>query len=223
MGTTKRVAELYCQNLNASSGTSFITTRFGNVLGSTGSVVPLFEEQIRNGGPVTVTHPEITRYFMTIPEAVGLILQAGAMGKGGEIFVLDMGEPVLIKELAEQMIRLSGLDPENDIHIVYTGLRPGEKLYEQLFHESEGLKGTNHPKLLLAKSRQVDWEWLLSEINALEGAARTRDVELILRHLVNVVPEFSGGNSDKPVQKTSAVKVQLQEVRAQKLAFQKGG
>lgn len=194
MGTTKRIAELYCQNLAERSNTKFITTRFGNVLGSAGSVVPLFEKQIKAGGPITVTHKDITRYFMTIPEAVGLILQAGSMGRGGEIFVLEMGEPILIKDLAEQMILLSGQKPGVDIQLTYTGLRPGEKLYEEVFHESEGLMGTNHPKLLLAKSRRVDWEWLSSELEELRQAAEGRDVEQLLQHLKNIVPEFSGGS-----------------------------
>ena len=190
MGATKRAAELYCQNLDRRSVTCFITTRFGNVLGSTGSVVPLFQRQIEAGGPVTVTHPEITRYFMTIPEAVSLILQAGAMGKGGEIFVLDMGEPVLIKDLAEQMIRLSGLEPGKDIEIVYTGLRPGEKLYEELLHKSEGLQPTSHEKLLLARSREVDWAWLQEKMICLEQAASSRNIDKLRACLQDVVPEF---------------------------------
>ncbi len=194
MGTTKRIAEIYCQNLNKRCDTSFITTRFGNVLGSAGSVVPLFQKQIEQGGPITVTHPEIKRYFMTIPESVGLILQAGAMGEGGEIFVLDMGEPVLIKDMAEQMIRLSGLDPGCDIDIAYVGLRPGEKLYEELLHESEGLLNTDHPKLLLARSRKVEWDWLQSEIDILEDAAVSRDIDLIKKHLRKIVPEYSNGS-----------------------------
>jgi FlaA1/EpsC-like NDP-sugar epimerase len=190
MGATKRVAEIYCQNLAARSKTRFITTRFGNVLGSAGSVVPLFQKQIENGGPLTVTHKDITRYFMTIPESVSLILQAGSMGKGGEIFVLDMGEPVLIRHLAEQMIQLSGLVPEEDIEIVFTGLRPGEKLYEEILHESEGLQPTEHPELLLAKSRQVEWDWLIGEFNSLQTAASSRKVEVLMTHLQNIVPEF---------------------------------
>ncbi|MFZ5797795.1 MAG: polysaccharide biosynthesis protein [Desulfobulbaceae bacterium] len=192
MGATKRVAEVYCQNLALRSQTKFITTRFGNVLGSVGSVVPLFEKQIKTGGPVTVTHPEITRYFMTIPEAVSLILQAGAMGRGGEIFVLDMGEPVRIQDLAQQMIRFSGLVPGRDIKIVYTGLRPGEKLFEELLHAGEDLQPTSHQKLLLARCRQVDWGWLAKEFISLEGAARSRDVELLKQHLRNIVPEYLG-------------------------------
>jgi FlaA1/EpsC-like NDP-sugar epimerase len=192
MGATKRVAELYCQNLANRSNTRFITTRFGNVLGSTGSVVPLFEKQIRSGGPVTVTHRDITRYFMTIPEAVSLIMQAGIMGAGGEIYVLDMGEPVLISDLAKQMIRLSGLEPDRDIEIVYTGLRPGEKLYEEIFHKSENLKGTSHPKLLLASSRKFEWEWLINALNELHQASLTRDMNLIIGQLQAVVPEYLG-------------------------------
>ncbi|MDT8334184.1 MAG: nucleoside-diphosphate sugar epimerase/dehydratase [Desulfurivibrionaceae bacterium] len=192
MGTTKRIAEIYCQNLAKRSQTRFITTRFGNVLGSAGSVVPLFEKQIQAGGPVTVTHPDITRYFMTIPESVGLILQAGAMGRGGEIFVLDMGEPMLIRELAEQMIRLSGLVPGRDIEIIYTGLRPGEKLFEEIFHERENLQKTNHPKLFLASSREVDWQWLQEELAALHRSASSRDISALIEHLRQIVPEYQG-------------------------------
>ncbi|HHL34685.1 MAG TPA: polysaccharide biosynthesis protein [Desulfobulbaceae bacterium] len=191
MGATKRVAELFCQNFSKRSATKFITTRFGNVLGSAGSVVPLFQKQIEAGGPVTVTHPEITRYFMTIPESVSLILQAGAMGGGGEIFVLDMGEPILIRKLAEQMIRLSGFIPDEDIKIVYTGLRPGEKLFEEILHESEGLQPTNHAKLLLARSRAVDWDWLLGELDVLREAAVSRAVGHLKEHLKAIVPEYT--------------------------------
>lgn len=192
MGTTKRIAELYCQNLAQRSKTKFITTRFGNVLGSAGSVVPLFEKQIKEGGPVTVTHKDITRYFMTIPEAVGLILQAGSMGRGGEIYVLEMGEPVLIRDLAEQMILLSGLRLGVDIEIQYTGLRPGEKLFEEVFHPSEGLLGTEHPKLQLAQARLVDWQWLNEEIARLKEAAQGRDLSRLTIQLKKIVPEYSG-------------------------------
>ncbi len=191
MGATKRAAELYCQNLDRRApATAFITTRFGNVLDSAGSVVPLFREQIARGGPVTVTHPEITRYFMTIPEAVSLILQAAVMGRGGEIFVLDMGEPVRIVDLAEQMIRLSGLEPGRDVEIVFTGLRPGEKLHEELFHESEPLVGTAHPKLLLAGSRELDWEEVRSMLDRLGSACASRDVEALIASLSRMVPEY---------------------------------
>lgn len=195
MGCTKRIAEILCQNLANRSKTRFITTRFGNVLGSAGSVVPLFEKQIQQGGPVTVTHRDITRFFMTIPEAVELILQAGSMGDGGEIFVLDMGEPMLIRELAEQMIRLSGLVPNEDIDIVYTGLRPGEKLYEELFHQSESLCGTAHSKVQLAESRQFSWQWLEQELQDLENAANSRDVDRLRHHLQKIVPEYTAGDA----------------------------
>lgn len=190
MGVTKRIGEVYCQNFDPHSNTRFITTRFGNVLGSAGSVVPLFQRQIENGGPVKVTHPEISRYFMTIPEAVSLILQAGAMGKGGEIFVLNMGEPVLIDNLAKQMIQLSGLKVGEDIEIVYTGLRPGEKLFEELLHEGETLQDTDHAKLFLARSRQVEWEQLICQLDELQKASVARDVKLITNILNKIVPEF---------------------------------
>jgi FlaA1/EpsC-like NDP-sugar epimerase len=189
MGMTKRVAEIYCQNLSARSATHFITVRFGNVLGSAGSVIPLFQKQIAQGGPVTVTHPEITRYFMTIPEAAQLILQAGTMGKGGEIFVLDMGEPVKIAYLAEQLIRLSGKKPGEEIEIIYTGLRPGEKLYEELFHESEKLAGTTHPKILLANSRSMDFAQLEQVLDGLATACEANDVREIYGLLSELVPE----------------------------------
>jgi len=160
------------------------------VLGSAGSVVPLFEQQIRQGGPVTVTHPEITRFFMTIPEAVSLILQASAMGQGGEIFVLDMGGPVKIDDLARQMIRLAGLEPGKDIEIRYTGLRPGEKLYEELFHEGELCEKTPHPKVMLAASRRVDWDELQTLLRRLKEDCRLRNIEHLKQGLRRFVPEF---------------------------------
>lgn len=190
MGTTKRVAELYCQSLNAAGGTRFITTRFGNVLASVGSVIPLFERQIAAGGPVTVTHPEITRYFMTIPEATSLILQAGAIGKGGEIFVLDMGEPVRIADLAEKMIQLSGLQVGRDIEITYVGLRPGEKLHEELFYAGEKLRKTAHPKLLLANNSADRTIEIGAGLEALAEAVAAYDEARSLNCLKALVPEF---------------------------------
>jgi len=161
MGACKRVAEIYCQQLASRSDTKFITVRFGNVLGSAGSVVPKFQQQIRHGGPITVTHPEMTRYFMTITEATQLILEASAMGEDGRIYVLDMGQPVLISELAEQLIRLSGREPGSDIAIVYTGLRPGEKLHEELFHNDENLTNTETDKIHLAATRDVPGQYFI--------------------------------------------------------------
>jgi FlaA1/EpsC-like NDP-sugar epimerase len=193
MGATKRVAELLCQALSRRSAMRLITVRFGNVLGSAGSVVPLFQKQIAAGGPVTVTHQEITRYFMTIPEACQLIMQAGVMGKGGEIFVLDMGQPVKVAYLAEQMIRLSGKVPGKDIKIEYTGLRPGEKLFEELFYEQEQLNKTGHKKILLAQSVPVDWERLNRLVDAMELACNNYDEatqRVLLRELVPEMVEL---------------------------------
>ena len=190
MGATKRAAEILCQNLDQTSATRFTTVRFGNVLDSAGSVVPLFREQIKAGGPVTVTHPDITRYFMTIPEACQLIMQAEAVGTGGEVFVLDMGEPVKIAYLAEQMIRLSGKIPGQDIAIDYVGLRPGEKLYEELFHEQEPLLETGFEKLRLAKARLYDNDAWSQNILALDEACRTQQPQTILAILRRLVPEF---------------------------------
>ncbi len=190
MGASKRIAEIFCQNFNQHSSTRFITVRFGNVLGSDGSVVPLFKAQIEAGGPVTVTHPEMTRYFMTIPEACQLILQAESMGSGGEIYVLDMGEPVSITYLAEQMIRLSGNEPGKDIEIVYTGLRPGEKLFEELFHEKERLVGTQHEKIFLAKHRKIEWELLDETIRNMDAACKSYDEEALLKGIAILVPEL---------------------------------
>jgi FlaA1/EpsC-like NDP-sugar epimerase len=198
MGASKRTAEIYCQTLSDQSATAFITTRFGNVLGSAGSVVPLFRKQIEAGGPITVTHPEITRFFMTIPEAVSLILQAAAMGAGGEIYVLDMGEPVKIVDLARQMIRLAGREPDIDISIEYIGLRPGEKLYEELFHGSENLMGTVHPKILLAEARKHDWDTLQRQLEELLVECGNRDIEPLKQRLHTVVPEYHEALSSMP-------------------------
>ncbi len=192
MGVTKRVAEIYCQLLNGHSRTRFVTVRFGNVLGSAGSVIPLFQKQIASGGPVTVTHPEIMRYFMTIPEACQLILQANVIGEGGEIFVLDMGQPVKIHYLAEQLILLSGKRPGEDIKIVYTGLRAGEKLYEELFHSGEKLRETGHEKILLALSRQVNGEEFDRLFVRLDRATRDNDEARMKECLLELVPERTG-------------------------------
>jgi FlaA1/EpsC-like NDP-sugar epimerase len=190
MGATKRAAEILCQNLDKTNATRFTTVRFGNVLDSAGSVVPLFREQIRAGGPVTVTHPDITRYFMTIPEACQLIMQAEAVGKGGEVYVLDMGKPVKIVYLAEQMIRLSGKLPGKDIAIEFVGLRPGEKLYEELFHDEEQLMETGYSKLRLAKARIYDTDTWFKQIHDLTQACQGQDQPRILDLLKQLVPEF---------------------------------
>ena len=199
MGASKRVAEIFCQNLDQQSATRFVTVRFGNVLGSDGSVVPLFKAQISAGGPVTVTHPEMIRYFMTIPEACQLILQAESMGQGGEIFVLDMGDPVTITYLAEQMIRLSGNEPGRDIEIIYTGLRPGEKLFEELFHEKEKLEGTWHEKILLSRHRKMDWQFLNGVIARMESACETYDENALLSSINDLVPELHHIEKELPV------------------------
>lgn len=188
MGATKRLAEMVCQALQASSTTRFEMVRFGNVLGSAGSVIPKFQEQIDKGGPVTVTHPEMVRYFMSIPEAAQLVLQAGCMGLGGEIFVMDMGEPVKIVDLARDMIRLSELS-ENEIRIVYTGLRPGEKLFEELLADDEHTRPTPHPKLRIAKAREVDPGWLEGMLDWLNQDRMPNDSE-VRRDLKRWVPEF---------------------------------
>lgn len=190
MGTTKRVAEIYCQNLDGRTTTQFITVRFGNVLGSAGSVIPLFQKQLQAGGPLTVTHPDMQRYFMTIPEAAQLILQAMVNGNGGEIFVLDMGEPIKISYLAEQMIRLAGKEPGKDILIHYTGLRPGEKLFEELFHESEQLVSTDHEKLFKAKFRKIEWHDLVQTMRMINHACMEHQNEELVILLKSLVPEL---------------------------------
>lgn len=190
MGATKRVAEFVTQGLNGHGRTRFITVRFGNVLNSAGSVVPTFRQQIAAGGPVTVTHPDITRYFMTIPEACQLILQAAVEGQGGEVFVLDMGQPVRIRDLAEQMIRLSGKEPGVDVGVVFTGLRPGEKLHEELFHVEEQHGASAHDKLRLARVPQVRWDELRHAVGELEAACAAYDDARVLELLKRLVPEF---------------------------------
>jgi FlaA1/EpsC-like NDP-sugar epimerase len=207
MGATKRAAEMICQNLHEQSTTSFITVRFGNVLDSAGSVVPLFRKQIQEGGPVTVTHPEITRYFMSIPEASQLILQAGFMGSGGEIFVLDMGEPIKICYLAEQMIKLSGKKLGQDIEISYTGLRPGEKLYEELFYANEELQPTIHNKIMLGNATKVNDRLLSQALHTMEKAYHNNDESLLYDLIKQIVPEYHLDREAKPLPKQE--KIQL--------------
>jgi FlaA1/EpsC-like NDP-sugar epimerase len=201
MGATKRVAEALCQALDRRSETRFITVRFGNVLDSAGSVVPLFRRQIERGGPLTVTHPEIERFFMTIPEACQLIMQAAVIGDGGEIFVLDMGEPVKIRYLAEQMIRLSGREPGRDVQIQYIGLRPGEKLYEELFYASEDLTPTRHPKIRVARgaldgSRTPDAA-PVERVEDLARAVERQDTPALLRELAGLIPGWRSTSEDE--------------------------
>ncbi len=190
MGASKRVAEFIVQGLNTFSTTRFVTVRFGNVAGSTGSVIPLFQQQIARGGPVTVTHPEVTRYFMTIPEACQLILQAGSMAMGGEVHILDMGEPIRIVDLAEDLIRYSGREPYKEIDIVYTGLRPGEKLHEELFMDDEALIPTAHPKIKVAKGNQIHWDWVCVYLDQLEWLVEQNDTEGIIWNLKEMVPHY---------------------------------
>lgn len=190
MGATKRAAEMIIQSLNEESKTEFVAVRFGNVLGSNGSVIPLFKKQIEEGGPVTVTHPKIIRYFMTIEEAVGLVIQAGGMAKGGEIFVLDMGEPVKILDLAKNLIRLSGFEPDVDIKIVFTGLRPGEKLYEELLMSEEGLLDTKHKKIFIGRPIDFDKNDLQKYLIELRNIVLEEDDELMEQAMKNLVPTF---------------------------------
>ena len=197
MGCSKRIAEMYVQSLaQISQGrTKFITTRFGNVLGSNGSVIQLFTEQIKNGGPVTVTHPEITRYFMTIPEACELALEAGMMGTGGEIFVFDMGRSIKIVDLAKKMIKLAGLEYNKDIKIDYTGLRLGEKLYEELLANKEITMPTHHKKILIGKTRRFDYYDVAKQINQLKQLTDTGTNMEIVKYMKLLVPEFISNNS----------------------------
>jgi len=198
MGASKRAAEMYVQSLQNEKGvyTRFITTRFGNVLGSNGSVIPHFRKQIMQGGPVTVTHKDIIRYFMTIPEACQLVLQAGTMGKGGEIYVFDMGKPVRILDLAERMIRLSGLEPYKDIDIKISGLRPGEKLYEELLNDSSTTQPTHHPKIMISRVPSGDFPQIKAQIkNIIKTATRHKDKKVV-QLLKELVPEFISENSE---------------------------
>jgi FlaA1/EpsC-like NDP-sugar epimerase len=217
MGASKRIAEIYVQSLFHSFNqnqdttytnglshlngepvkpvTRFITTRFGNVLGSSGSVIPRFKAQIQKGGPITVTHPDITRYFMTIPEACRLVLEAGSMGEGGEIFIFDMGKSVKIVELAKKMIRLSGLIPNQDIAIEFTGLRPGEKLYEELLNDLENTVPTHHKKIMVAKVREYDFQMITKHIDELIIlSCEYKDLQVVIK-MKEIVPEFKSNNS----------------------------
>jgi FlaA1/EpsC-like NDP-sugar epimerase len=195
MGASKRIAEIYIQSLGKMSASKFITTRFGNVLGSNGSVIPRFKKQIEQGGPVTITHPDITRYFMTIPEACQLVIEAGCMGSGGEIFVFDMGKSVRIVDLARKMIRLSGLQEGKDIQIVYTGLRPGEKLYEELLADTENTLPTHHKQILIGKAREYAYDEVNTTIEKMIALFNTQNNELIVQHMKTIVPEFKSQNS----------------------------
>ena len=195
LGATKRAGEIYCEGMNTVSPTRFITVRFGNVLGSDGSVVPLFREQIRVGGPLTVTHPGMTRYFMTIREACQLILQASVVEQEGGIYVLDMGEPVRIDYLAEQMVRLSGKEPGKDIEIQYVGLRPGEKLYEELFYDDEVKESTGNNKVFRARHAVADWRMVRQVVARLEQSHVTAGEREIKRMLAELVPQYKDGDS----------------------------
>lgn len=212
MGASKRIAEIYCQSLQSRQPvpvldkgvyqlspkvgrTKFITTRFGNVLGSNGSVIPRFQEQIARGGPVTVTHPDIIRYFMTIPEACSLVLEAGTMGNGGEVFLFDMGEPVRILDLAKKMIKLAGLTPGREIDIKFTGLRPGEKLFEELLNKEEEVVPTNNEKILIAKVIEYDFEKVSKSIDRLIDIAANNNDEDVVKQMKRIVPEYISNNS----------------------------
>jgi len=200
MGATKRVGEMICQVLNQTptpnSGgghTKFISVRFGNVLDSRGSVIPVFKEQIKKGGPVEITHPEMKRYFMVTSEACLLVMQAGAMGKGGEVFVLDMGSPVRILDLAKELIRLSGFEPDKDIPIVYTEPRPGEKLFEEILTAEEGTVATHNQKIFIAKLSNADDNELNQKLERLEEAAYKGDKDEIIKTLKELVPNYNNG------------------------------
>jgi len=195
MGASKRIAELYISCLKNEGNTKFITTRFGNVLGSNGSVIPLFKKQIDSGGPLTVTHEDITRYFMTIPEACSLVLEAAAMGNGGEIFVFDMGKPIKIFDLAVNMINLSGLQYPDDIDIKITGLRPGEKIYEELLADGENTRPTYHEKIMIAKTKNIDIEAVKAKIIDLFNTnLKCQNLDIVAK-IKDIIPEYVSNNS----------------------------
>jgi FlaA1/EpsC-like NDP-sugar epimerase len=190
MGVTKRIGEKICQLFNKKGKTKFISVRFGNVLNSRGSVIPIFREQIKRGGPVEVTHPDMKRYFMLTSEACLLVMQAGAMGQGGEVFVLDMGEPVKIVDLAKEMIKLSGLVLDKDIAIVFIGMRPGEKLFEEMLTAEEGTVATQNKKIFIAKLSEKDMEGLEEKIKILDGILLKSERDKIIDALIGIVPSF---------------------------------
>jgi len=191
MGASKRMAEIYTQSLNIKGKTAYIITRFGNVLGSNGSVIPLFKKQIEKGGPITITHPEVTRYFMTIPEACQLVIEAGNMGKGGEIYIFDMGDSIKILDLAKKMIKISGLRLGKDIEIRYTGLRPGEKLYEELLNDKENTLPTHHPQIMIARVEKHPEELVNKNVNSLKSYLENANEKESLAILKKMVPEYS--------------------------------
>jgi FlaA1/EpsC-like NDP-sugar epimerase len=201
MGASKRIAEIYTQSYykhitanDSQNATKFVTTRFGNVLGSNGSVIPIFKKQLEKGGPITVTHPDITRYFMTIPEACQLVIEAGVMGQGNEIFVFDIGEPVKIADLAKKIIRLAGKTPEVDIKIVYSGLRPGEKLYEELLNNAENVMPTYHDKIMIARVSEYDYAVVKEKVDKLIASASRHYTLETVGLIKDLVPEFMSSN-----------------------------
>ncbi len=196
MGASKRIAEMYCQSLNDLGDTKFITTRFGNVLGSNGSVIPLFKKQLENGGPLTVTHENVTRYFMTIPEACQLVIEASTMGNGGEIYVFDMGKSIKIIDLAKKMIQLAGLEIEKDVKIKITGLRPGEKMYEELLSNEENTIPTHHPKIMIGKVNSKNHEIVKELVIKLISFIENQKNEEIVKQMKEIVPEFVSNNSE---------------------------
>ena len=210
MGATKRVSEILIQSKTKNSKVKYLGVRFGNVIGSSGSVIPTFQEQINNGGPITITDPNMKRYFMSIPEAAQLILQAGSIGESGEIYVLDMGKPVLVKEIAYELIRLSGLEPEVDISIEYIGLRPGEKMYEELMTSSESLVDTSHEKIMVLKDGvEHQWDYLLAEIDKIVKSAKSYDSNLIKNKLKEFIPEYHPSEKSQIFNLSPTGKVEL--------------
>lgn len=199
MGATKRIAEMIIQSLDKRSATRFVAVRFGNVLGSRGSVIPTFKRQIARGGPVTVTHPEMIRFFMTIPEAAQLVIQAGSMAQGGEIFILDMGKPVKIVDLARDLIKLSGFDPEVDMPIKFTGIRPGEKLYEELLTEEEGTSHTKHTRIFVAKPNDLNNAKIAEIIHIVRERGSYLTREEVIQLIQTVIPNFRKSTTPKTV------------------------